>query len=97
MREASAILEILKRHKRELKKEFSVKQIGLFGSYARGEEKKKSDVDILVDFSETPNLFDFVELRNKLTALIGKKVDLVPKSALKPRIGRNILRETVFV
>lgn len=91
------IISILKEHKAELKEKYGVKEIGIFGSYVRGEYKEKSDLDILVEFEEGAKigLLKFVNLENCLSDLIGFKVDLVEKSALKPRIGKNILREVI--
>src|SRR3989304_4059404 len=90
-------ISILKEHKAELKEKFGVKEIGIFGSYVSGEYKEKSDLDILVEFEEDAKigLLKFVNLENYLSDLIGVKVDLVEKSALKPRIGKNILREVI--
>jgi predicted nucleotidyltransferase len=90
------IKEILARHKDELRKSYKVKEIGVFGSYVRGQQKEKSDVDILVEFEEVPGLFKFVELENHLADILGIKVDLVMKSALKPVISKHILREVVY-
>jgi len=80
-----------------LKEKYGVKEIGIFGSYVSGEYKEKSDLDILVEFEEDAKigLLKFVNLENYLSDLIGVKVDLVEKSALKPRIGKNILREVI--
>jgi len=91
------IISILKEHKAELKEKYGVKEIGIFGSYVSGEYKEKSDIDILVEFEEDAKigLLKFVNLENYLSDLIGVKVDLVEKSALKPRIGKNILREVI--
>lgn len=91
------IISILKEHKAELKEKYGVKEIGIFGSYVRGEYKEQSDLDILVEFEEDAKigLLKFVNLENYLSDLIGFKVDLVEKSALKPRIGKNILREVI--
>jgi uncharacterized protein len=91
------IISILKEHKAELKETYGVKELGIFGSYVRGEYKEKSDLDILVEFEEDAKigLLKFVNLENYLSDLIGFKVDLVEKSALKPRIGKNILREVI--
>ncbi|MCD6514490.1 MAG: nucleotidyltransferase family protein [Candidatus Odinarchaeota archaeon] len=101
MREKSLdeIKEILKKHKKELKEKFGVKSIGVFGSRVRGEEKTGSDVDILVDFypDAEMDLIKFIELEHYLSDLIGIKVDLVMKSALKPRIRKHILEEVVYV
>ncbi len=89
----------LKKHETELKEKFGVKEIGVFGSYVRREQKKGSDIDILVDFypDAEMDLIKFVELEEYLSDLLGIKVDLVMKSALKPRIGRQILKEVVYI
>ncbi|MBC8277304.1 MAG: nucleotidyltransferase family protein [FCB group bacterium] len=81
----------------ELRKKYPIKSIGLFGSYVRGEQKKRSDVDILVDFDETISLFKFVDLETELSDILGRKVDLVMKSALKPKIGERILEELAYI
>ncbi len=80
-----------------LKDKFKVRGIGIFGSYIRGEEKEKSDLDILVEFEEPISLLKFVELENYLTDVLSIKVDLVMKDALKPRIGKHILEEVVNI
>ena len=80
-----------------LKERFKVETIGIFGSYVRGEQKRKSDLDVLVEFSETPSLFEFVELEDFLSQKLGVKVDLVMRDALKPRIRDSILSEAVYV
>jgi predicted nucleotidyltransferase len=71
--------------------------LGIFGSYVRREQKKKSDVDILIDFENSISLLSFVALEYHLSDVLGKKVDLVMKSALKPRIGKQILREVIYI
>lgn len=93
------ISEILKDIKENLRKKYGVENIGLFGSYVRGEQGKNSDVDILVEFSPKVkiSLLEFVELENYLCDLLGVKVDLGEKQALKPRIGKHILKETVYL
>jgi len=80
-----------------LRNEYSVSSIGVFGSFSRGEDKKSSDVDILVEFSEPVGMFKFIELEEYLSKLIGKKVDLVTKNALKPAIREEILEEVIYV
>lgn len=80
-----------------LKDVYGVTEIGIFGSYLRGEEKDQSDLDILVEFEKPMGLFKFVELENYLSEKIGVKVDLVMKSALKMRIGKRILNEAVSI
>ncbi len=76
------IKKILKEHEKELKEKCGIEEIGIFGSYLRGEAKKGSDVDILVEFKPQAkiSLLDFVELENYLGDLLGVKVDLVEKS-----------------
>ncbi len=93
------IRRVLKRHERELKEKYGIKEIGVFGSYVRGEQKKDSDLDILVEFYPHAeiDLIKFVELEEYLSKLLGIKVDLVMKSALKPRIGKRVLEEVVYI
>jgi predicted nucleotidyltransferase len=81
-----------------LKKRYGVETIGIFGSYTRGEQTKKSDADILVVFSEDAHIgfFKFLELEELLTQKLGVKVDLVTKNALKPRLKEQILKETIY-
>ncbi len=81
----------------ELKEEYYVSYIGLFGSYVRGENTPESDLDVLVEFSRTPTIFRFVHLENYLSDSLGVKVDLVMKNALKPNIGKHILNEVEAV
>jgi len=80
-----------------LEEKYKVKEIGIFGSYVRGEQTKNSDLDILVDFYEVPDLFTFVELNNLLSKALKIRVDLVMKSALKPYIGKIILQEAIYL
>lgn len=91
------IQNILRQHKQELRQRFKLKEIGIFGSYLRGEQNKRSDVDILVDFEKVPGLLEIVAMERYLSKLIGKKVDLVMKTALKPRIGKHILKEVIYI
>ena len=79
MKTLSEIKEILRRHKEILKKKYKVKSIAIFGSYARGEQKGTSDIDILVEFYKTPDLIEFVDLKYYLEDILGIKVDLVTK------------------
>lgn len=81
----------------KLASEFGVKAIGVFGSFASGDTRADSDLDLLVEFQETPTLFTFVRLRRLLSETLGVEVDLVMKSALKLDIGARILDEVVPV
>ncbi len=88
--------ETLRRYKPFLREKFKVKEIGIFGSYVRGDTSEKSDVDILVEFYEGASLFDLVDLAEFLEELLGLKVDLVTKDALNPRIKDAILNEVIY-
>lgn len=91
------IIRILRRELPQLRERHKVSSLGVFGSYVRGEQRKKSDLDILVEFENTPGLIKFMGLENELSDRLGVKVDLVMKDALKPRIGKRVLAEVVPV
>jgi predicted nucleotidyltransferase len=91
------INEILKAHKEELYKRYSVIEIGVFGSLVRGEQKKRSDIDILVEFEKIPDLLQFINLERYLSKLLKKKVDLVRKEAIRPELKSVILSEVVYI
>lgn len=99
MKTLKEIKNILVRHKNELREKCNIKEIGIFGSYIRDEQRKTSDVDILVEFLPEAkiSLLDFVRIENYLSDLLGVKVDLVEKSALKPRIGKHILSKVSYL
>ncbi len=88
---------ILRRHLPELQATYGVQALWLFGSYVRGEARKRSDLDVLVEFIEAPSLFRYIELEQHLSQLVGVKVDLVMKRALKPVLGARILSEVVMI
>ena len=78
----------------QLRQRYGVTALSLFGSYSRGEQTATSDVDLLVQIDNpTLTLFQFVELRDQLTDLLGVPVDLVEKATLKPSISERILQE----
>jgi predicted nucleotidyltransferase len=97
MKRLRDIKAVLAKHKPEIQKKFKVKEIGVFGSYIRGKQKHKSDVDVLVEFSEPVGLFEFMDLEEYLQSLLAVRVDLVSKKALKPAIGERILKEVVYL
>ena len=97
MKRIDKIKRVLKEHKKELLNKFKVKEIGLFGSFVRGEQKRTSDLDVLVEFKEPIGLFRFMDLEAYLKKLIKMKIDLVSKKALKPKIGEYILKEVVYI
>jgi predicted nucleotidyltransferase len=97
MQDIETIKEILEKHKAEIFEKFHAAEIGVFGSYVRGEHKKESDIDILVSFSKPIGFIKFMRLEFYLSELLGKKVDLVTRESLKPHIGAFILKETQYV
>ena len=90
-------LHILETHRRELRERFGVKSLRLFGSVARDEASEQSDVDVLVDFDETPSLFGFLRLRGYLQDLLGAKVDLITESGLKERARPYVEKDALNV
>lgn len=97
MKTLTEIERILRDQKPILKEKFKVREIGIFGSVVRGEQKETSDLDLLVEFEEPIGLIKYVGLQNFLSDKIGARVDLVVKSGLKPRISRQILKEVIYV
>lgn len=98
MKNLKEIKKIILNHLTELKEKFGIKEIGIFGSYARGEEDKFSDIDILVEFEEGKKTFDnYMDLKFYLEELFGIKVDLVIKSAIKSKLKNYILEEVIYI
>ena len=91
------ILEALRAQLPHLRAQYAVRSLGVFGSCVRGEQRRGSDVDILVEFERAPTLFTFVDLQDELAALLRVRVDLVMKSALRPGIGKRVMEEVVPV
>lgn len=91
------MLKTLRQQFPSLTERYGVETLEVFGSYVRAEQRQDSDLDLLVTFRKTPGLLSFLALENQLSDLLGVKVDLVMKDALKPSIGKNILREAVTV
>ena len=94
------VQELRKRLQKELprlRQEYAVRSLGLFGSYVRGEHRKGSDLDVLVEFFQVPGMLRFLDLERDLAAILGISVDLVQKEALKPSIGKRILEEVLPV
>ncbi len=91
------IKEVLHKHKDEFRKQFGLKEIGIFGSYIRGEQNEGSDVDILIELEKPISFVRFMKLENALSELLGVQVELVTKKALKPHIGKRILQEVQYV
>lgn len=80
-----------------LRADHGVQSLGVFGSTARGEDRQGSDIDVLIEFSRPISLFKFIELEEHLSSILGQKVDLVTKRALKPAIKNAVLQEVIYV
>ena len=87
----------LKELKPSLESRFKVKELGIFGSYLGGKQRKGSDLDLLVEFGEPVSLFDFIGLRDFLEDTLGVKVDLVMRDTLKPGIKDRVMKEALYV
>ena len=83
--------------KPRLEREYSISELGIFGSYARGEQRSDSDLDVLVAFERPVTLFDLVRLEDDLADELGVEVDLVTKESLKPRIESRVSEDLVYV
>ena len=97
MKSYNEINNILHEHLPSLREQFGIASLGVFGSVVRGEQSPASDVDILVDFNQPIGLIRFMQLESRLATLVGSKVDLVSRKALKPTIGKRILAEVRYV
>lgn len=89
----------LRQHLPQVQQKYHVRQLGIFGSFVRGEQAETSDVDLLVEFDPNARfgLLTFCQLENDLSELLQCKVDLVMKDGLKPRIGERILQEVIYL
>ena len=98
MKNLKDVIQKLKDLKPILEQDYKVSELGIFGSYVRGEQKDTSDIDILIDFKDDGiGLFKFMDLEELLQKILGEKIDLVCKDSLKPRIGKQILSEVVYL
>ena len=91
------IKELLQKNKPKFREQYGLKNIGIFGSYVRGEQVAESDLDILVELEKPIGFVKFMRLENALSQLLGVRVEIVTKKALKPHIGKRILEEVRYV
>lgn len=94
--ELKSCMALINQNLDHLRSKFNVKRIAVFGSTARGDNKKNSDIDIIVEFDEPIGFFAFIELENYLSKILGKDVDLTTKKALKSAVKNEILKEAVY-
>lgn len=91
--------KILEKEKVLLTKNYGVSKIGIFGSFAFGDFSPKSDIDILIERSKNSKMsyFDLIDIEDKLSDKLGRKVDIVTKTNLKPYIKNDILKSVMYV
>ena len=97
MKSIDNIIRIIAASREQLRSEFGVIEVGIFGSVVRGEQAAGSDIDILVEFERPIGFVRFMRLEKRLADLVGMPVDLVTKKALKPHMGKRILEEVRYV
>ena len=87
----------LKAGKSELSRKYGFTEIGIFGSYAKGTQKNKSDLDILVDFEGVPDIYKLIDLEDELKKLLKIKVDIVCKKAIRQELRESIARDVIHI
>jgi predicted nucleotidyltransferase len=97
MKRLDDILVELRHLQPELQKRYPIREMGVFGSWVRGEQREDSDLDVLVDLGDGITLIQFLGLQYELSDRLGIEVDLVMADALRPRIGKRILAEAVML
>jgi predicted nucleotidyltransferase len=97
MKALDEIKNIIASHMDTLRFHYKVREIGVFGSYVKGNPGKKSDIDILVTFRKSVDFIEFLKLEAYLSSISGVKVDLVTRDALRPHIGKQILEQVVYI
>ncbi|NET60146.1 MAG: nucleotidyltransferase family protein [Symploca sp. SIO2E6] len=97
MLKLNEIKQFLINHKPTIQEKYQITELGIFGSYVRGEQTEESDLDVLIDYSNAPSLLDIVDLEFYLSDSLGIKVDVVSKKGLRSRVKENILAEVIYV
>jgi len=96
MKTLAEVKKILQKNKSYLEKKYYIREIGIFGSFSRGEQKENSDIDLIVKFNRTLGL-EFVDLSIELKNILKHKVDLVSRNAIKKRHYDVIKNEIIYV
>ena len=97
MKSVGEVEKILKDFKNDIKQNYRAEVVGIFGSFARGEQKSDSDIDILVKFHKDATLFDFMRLSMFLQEKLGIDVDIVPQDAIREELRERIVKEAIFI
>lgn len=91
------IVSKLKAEKKTLLDKYKVTRLGVFGSFARGEETSDSDIDILVEFTEIPGMMEFFGTEEYLEKILNRKIDLVRENAIRPELKEIIMSEVIII
>jgi len=97
MKNLEEIERIIGKHKEELKRRYRINEIGISGSYVRGEQKRTSDIDILVKFDKRASIFDLAGAGEFLEEKLGIKVDIVSERGIRPELKSTISKEVIMV
>jgi predicted nucleotidyltransferase len=97
MKNVGDIEKIIEEEKEKLLIEYKIRNIGIFGSYAKNTAKEKSDIDLIVEFEEPVSLLGVIKAENYLTELLGIRVDLVPKEDIRKELKETILKEVIYI
>lgn len=95
MNEKDQVIAALRAALPSLRQRWPIRSLALFGSVLRGEANPESDIDLLIELDQPIGLSSFLALETELTAVTGRRVDLVSRAALKPFIGRRVLEEAM--
>jgi uncharacterized protein with HEPN domain/predicted nucleotidyltransferase len=96
-RSLAPIIRVLRQELPRLTKKYKIRSLGVFGSFVRGEQKRRSDLDVLIEYPNTPSLSEMLALEQHLSSLLGTKIDLLQLKTLKPYLGRHIAREVIWL
>jgi predicted nucleotidyltransferase len=97
MKTLKEIKNILDTHREDLQQKYHVRIVGIFGSYVRAEQKKKSDLDLIAEFDKPISLLELVGAEIYLSKILKTKVDLIPKEDLRPELKDSILKEAFYL
>jgi len=97
MKDLNEIKKIIKQHRNILADRYGVAVVGIFGSYVRGEQEQRSDIDLLADILRPISLLEMVGAEIYLSEVLEIKVDLVPKRNVREELRNNILEEAVSI
>lgn len=96
-RSRASVVRVLRRALPALSEKYNIKSFGIFGSYARGEQKATSDLDVLVDYSKSPTIFDILDLERELSSLVETEVETHELGSLRTYIRKNVMPQVIWL